>query len=172
MLCLLAQDQVQIFDDLHYSDFRSATEAQVFSRITVSSGPAGPLMSRGKWSESQISLKCLVEHCAKSLAAKCTVHMCLRYKYCHTSWKKTERSCTKGHNDKEQNNKVEGRSVPAKSKFQYLATWLSVDTCTYTSFVGYMPLLCWQRDTEQQRPNREHNVLTSFILGFSSVPLF
>lgn len=148
MLCLLAWDQVQIYTDLYHSDFRSALEVQVFSQITTSSGPAGLLVSRGKLSEIQISLKCLMEHCAKSLADKCAMHVWLRYKYCHTSWKKAERSCTKGHNDKEQNNNAAGRSLPAKSKFQYLAAWLSVDTCTYTSFVGYMPLLCWRRNTE------------------------
>lgn len=101
--------------------------------------------------QDPISLKCLVQHCAKSLADKCAVHVWLRYKYCHTSWKKAERSCSKGHNDKEQNNNGAGRSLPAKSKFQYLAAWLSVDTCTYTPFVGYIALLCWWRNTKQHR---------------------
>lgn len=148
MPCLLAWDQVQICADLYHFDFISAPEVQVFSQVTTSSGPARWLTSRGKWSKTQIPLKWLVEHCTKSLADKCVVHVWLRYKYCHTSWKMAERSYTKGHKDKEQNNKAAGRSLPAKNKFQFLAAWLSVDTCTHTSFLRYMPLPCWWRNTK------------------------
>lgn len=41
-------DQVHVYVDLYNSDFRYAPEVQVFSQITVSSGLAGPFMSRGK----------------------------------------------------------------------------------------------------------------------------